>query len=59
MTVMVAAPGRSNPRRKIAACHAAVCAALKRELGDRHGLGVSDFEVLERFAESPDRLSRA
>ena len=45
--------------REIAACHAAVCAALERELGDRHGLGVSDFEVLERLAESPERKSRA
>jgi DNA-binding MarR family transcriptional regulator len=45
--------------REIAACHAAVCAALERELGDRHGLGVSDFEVLERLAESPQHKSRA
>jgi DNA-binding MarR family transcriptional regulator len=45
--------------REIAACHAAVCAALERELSDRHGLGVSDFEVLERLAESPERKSRA
>jgi DNA-binding MarR family transcriptional regulator len=45
--------------REITACHAAVCAALERELGDRHGLGVSDFEVLERLAESPERKSRA
>src|ERR1700741_3729711 len=36
----------------MAACHAAACAALERELGERHGLGVSDFEVLERLAES-------
>jgi DNA-binding MarR family transcriptional regulator len=45
--------------REIAACHAAVCAALERELGDRHGLGVSEFEVLERLAESPECKSRA
>src|SRR5215467_7594917 len=45
--------------REIAACHAAVCAALEHELGDRHGLCVSDFEVLERLAESPERKSRA
>jgi DNA-binding MarR family transcriptional regulator len=45
--------------REIAACHAAVCAALERELGDRHGLGVSDFEVLERLAESPEHKSRS
>jgi DNA-binding MarR family transcriptional regulator len=45
--------------RKIAACHAAVYAALEREIGDRHGLCVSDFEVLERLAESPENKSRA
>src|SRR6201992_3921318 len=38
--------------RALAARHAAVCSALERELGERHGLGVSDFEVLERLAES-------
>src|ERR1700754_1850869 len=37
--------------RALAASHAAVCSALERELGERHGLGVSDFEVLERLAE--------
>ena len=36
------------------ACHAAACAALERELGERHGLGVSDFEVLARLAEAED-----
>jgi DNA-binding MarR family transcriptional regulator len=43
----------------MAACHAAACAALDRELGERHGLGVSDFEVLERLAESDGRKFRA
>ena len=33
--------------------------ALERELGERHGLGVSDFEVLERLAESADHQYRA
>jgi DNA-binding MarR family transcriptional regulator len=28
-----------------------VAAALERELGERHGLGISEFEVLERLAE--------
>jgi DNA-binding MarR family transcriptional regulator len=37
--------------RAIAASHAAACAALERELGKRHGLGVSEFEVLDRLAE--------
>jgi DNA-binding MarR family transcriptional regulator len=45
--------------REIAACHAAASAALERELGERHGLGVSDFEVLERLAESEGRKFRA
>ena len=45
--------------RELAACHAAVSAALEHELGERHGLCVSDFEVLERLAESPERKSRA
>ena len=45
--------------REIAARHAAVCSALERELGERHGLGVSDFEVLERLAESADHQFRA
>ncbi len=45
--------------RDIAARHAAVCSALERELGERHGLGVSDFEVLERLAESAGHRFRA
>jgi DNA-binding MarR family transcriptional regulator len=45
--------------REIAACHAAASAALERELGEKHGLGVSDFEVLERLAESEGRKYRA
>src|SRR5581483_6609699 len=36
--------------REISACHAATCAALEHELGERHGLGVSDFEVVDRLA---------
>jgi DNA-binding MarR family transcriptional regulator len=37
--------------RSLAARHAAVCAALEHELSTRFGLGVSEFEVLERLAE--------
>lgn len=48
-----------NAWRAIAASHAAACSALERELGERHGLGVSDFEVLERLAESENRKFRA
>ena len=45
--------------RAIAASHAAACAALERELGKRHGLGVSEFEVLDRLAERGERDFRA
>jgi DNA-binding MarR family transcriptional regulator len=45
--------------RDMVACHAAICATLERELGERHGLGVSDFEVLDRLAESPGGQVRA
>jgi DNA-binding MarR family transcriptional regulator len=45
--------------RALAARHAAVCAALERELGSRHGLGVSEFEVLERLAENDQHKFRA
>jgi DNA-binding MarR family transcriptional regulator len=45
--------------REIAACHAVTCAALERELGERHGLGVSDFEVLARLAEDGEHKFRA
>jgi DNA-binding MarR family transcriptional regulator len=41
------------------ACHAAICAALEHELGERHALGVSDFEVLDRLAENPEGKCRA
>ncbi len=37
--------------RALAASHAAVTAALEHDLGARHGLGVTEFEVLERLAE--------
>src|SRR6201986_5545783 len=41
--------------REMSACHAAACAALERELGERHGLGISDFEGLERLAAGGGR----
>jgi DNA-binding MarR family transcriptional regulator len=44
--------------RSLAATHAIVSCALDRELGEHHGLGVSDFEVLERLAESADHKFR-
>jgi DNA-binding MarR family transcriptional regulator len=44
--------------RAIAASHAAASAALERELA-RQGLGVSEFEVLDRLSESPEHKFRA
>ena len=51
-------PGIVSAWRALAARHAAVSAALERELSDRHGLGVSDFEVLERLAEKAEHKFR-
>jgi DNA-binding MarR family transcriptional regulator len=45
--------------RTITASHAAAFAALERELGERHGLGVSEFEVLARLTEDPAHKFRA
>jgi DNA-binding MarR family transcriptional regulator len=45
--------------RELSACHAATCAALEHELGERHGIGVSDFEVLARLAEADEHKYRA
>ena len=44
--------------RALVASHAAVTAALEHDLGERHGLGVTEFEVLERLAENPGRQFR-
>jgi len=44
--------------RSLSGSHAVVVDALERELQDRHGLTVSEFEVLQRLAESPERHSR-
>ncbi|WP_405016537.1 MarR family transcriptional regulator [Kitasatospora sp. NBC_00070] len=44
--------------RELLARHAATACALDRELGELHGLGMSEFEVLERLFEDerePDR----
>ena len=45
--------------RQMTARHAVICAALEHELGERHALGVSDFEVLDRLAENPEGKCRA
>src|SRR5262249_13672538 len=44
--------------RDLVASHAAVSAALEHDLGERHGLGVTEFEVLERLAENPGHQLR-
>ncbi|HEX4816313.1 MAG TPA: MarR family transcriptional regulator [Nonomuraea sp.] len=41
----------------VLAKHAKAICALERELGDRHGLGPSEFEVLDRIVHH-DRLLR-
>ncbi|GIH21951.1 hypothetical protein Aph01nite_02610 [Acrocarpospora phusangensis] len=37
--------------RQLLAQHATIVCALERELHDKHDLGVSEFEVLDRMAE--------
>jgi DNA-binding MarR family transcriptional regulator len=44
--------------RALAASYHAVSCALEQELG-RHGLGVSEFEVLDRLVESREHKFRA
>jgi DNA-binding MarR family transcriptional regulator len=38
--------------RELLARHATTWCTLERELSEKHGLGVSDFEVLDRMSES-------
>jgi DNA-binding MarR family transcriptional regulator len=38
--------------------HATVCGALEAELRRRHGIGVSEFEALERLATGPQGKCR-
>lgn len=52
MTQVVADLTALQTWREISARHAEVSCALDRELGERHGLGVSEFEVLERLYEN-------
>src|SRR5882757_9923415 len=44
--------------RDIASCYTAVRCALDRELDERHGLGMSEFEALDRLAEATDGKQR-
>jgi DNA-binding MarR family transcriptional regulator len=38
--------------RDLAACYSSVRSALDRELEERHGLGMSEFEALDRLSEA-------
>ncbi|MDH6124648.1 MarR family transcriptional regulator [Kitasatospora sp. GP82] len=42
--------------RDLLARHAAASCALERELGELHGLGMSEFEVLERLFEDEEQV---
>lgn len=44
--------------RDLAGRHAVVADALERELQRRHGLSLSEFEVLDRLAEAPEHHRR-
>ena len=55
---MTGVPELVSQWRALAASHAAVTAALEHDLGERHGLGVTEFEVLERLAENPGHRFR-
>jgi DNA-binding MarR family transcriptional regulator len=44
--------------RGLMARHAAVSCALGQELGERHGIGVHEFEVLENLAAAEDGKRR-
>src|SRR5580692_10962116 len=60
VTPDVASPGDVVAAwRDMVAAHAAISVALERELGERHALGVSEFEVLDRLAECPEGERRA
>jgi DNA-binding MarR family transcriptional regulator len=39
--------------RDLSACYSSLRCDLDRELDDQHGLGMSEFEVLDRLVEAP------
>src|SRR5262247_645339 len=55
---MAGAPELVSQWRALVASHATVSAALEHDLGERHGLGVTEFEVLDRLAENPGHKFR-
>src|SRR6478735_10404228 len=44
--------------RDVMSCHARVSAALEKTLQRQHGIGVSEYEVLERLATAGDDEQR-
>jgi DNA-binding MarR family transcriptional regulator len=40
--------------RDVSQCHARVCGAMEKSLQREHGIGLSEFEVLEHLATTPD-----
>jgi DNA-binding MarR family transcriptional regulator len=44
--------------RDLATCYNSVRCALDRELDERHGLGMSEFEALDRLADTPHGKQR-
>ncbi|MEO3747386.1 MarR family transcriptional regulator [Plantactinospora sp. B5E13] len=44
--------------RELASCYAATSCALERGLQERHGLGMSEFEVIDRLADVPEQKLR-
>jgi DNA-binding MarR family transcriptional regulator len=40
--------------RDVSQCHARVCSAMEKALQKEHSLGLSEFEVLEHLATTPD-----
>jgi DNA-binding MarR family transcriptional regulator len=55
---MAGVPDLVGEWRALAARHAAVTSALEHGLAARHGLGVTEFEVLERLAEDGEHKFR-
>ena len=55
---MAGVPELVSQWRALVASHAAVTTALEHDLGERHGLGVTEFEVLERLTENPGHKFR-
>jgi DNA-binding MarR family transcriptional regulator len=44
--------------RELASCYSTVRCDLDRELAEGHGLGMSEFEALDRLAEAPHGKQR-